>query len=170
MPPSTSPSTTSSHGRPSRTSPAPVPTPNPTPSNLLPPSSDPASIRIELVNNVVHPPFALVVAPSVNTADLKYTLKPQSNVTTGTAFQINFVGTSGQNTGIVAQSPQFTVAKVALSTTTASPTEGAGAASATASGAPAATTSGSAAGSVQVPAWAGAGAGVLAVGVAALLL
>jgi hypothetical protein len=62
----------------------------------------------------------MVIAPSVKTDDLKYTMKPQSNVTVGDSYQINFY--NGTTNAIIAQSGQFTVSKAAPNTTASAAT------------------------------------------------
>lgn len=130
-------------------------------------TSDPEAVKIQLVNNQINPPVALTVAEKVETKDLKYTLEPFSGAKTGKGYQINFVGVAGKNTGIVAQSNQFTIEKVAANETKATTTSASSGASATQTGAPAATTSASGNAAGNLKAW--GGAGVLALFVALLI-
>jgi hypothetical protein len=99
------------------------------------------------------PVQSLAIASSINTSDLKYTLKPQSNVTVGGTYQINFY--NGTTNSIIAQSGQFTVSKAAPNNT----------ATATASGAPSSTPSKAAGSTVN----GFSGAGLVAIGFAAMM-
>ncbi|KAF2669989.1 hypothetical protein BT63DRAFT_227387 [Microthyrium microscopicum] len=74
-------------------------------------STDPTSFELLLVSVNAYPVTSTVIATSVSTSDGKYSLKPQTDVTVGGMYRINFVNaTSG---AIMAQSGQFTVSKKA---------------------------------------------------------
>lgn len=71
-------------------------------------NTDPPTINIELVNFSKFPNFNKTIATNVQTS-AGFFVNPANNDDgqTGTGFQINFVGTQGDNLGIVAQSQQF---------------------------------------------------------------
>jgi hypothetical protein len=73
-------------------------------------STDAATFQIVLIDNNSNNSTTQVLAQSVNTADGKYSF---SNfvATPDTHYQINFVGNTITNSGILAQSQQFEVTK-----------------------------------------------------------
>ncbi|OJJ69628.1 hypothetical protein ASPBRDRAFT_45988 [Aspergillus brasiliensis CBS 101740] len=83
-------------------------------------STDPSTFDLYLVNNAVYPSVEKKVASNVDTSKGSYTVSGLSGVTDGNGYQINFLSTSTQNSGILAQSQQFTVEGGSSSTTTAS--------------------------------------------------
>ncbi|KAJ9143403.1 hypothetical protein NKR23_g6614 [Pleurostoma richardsiae] len=80
-------------------------------------SSDPTSFEIVLLDNSATPPTQKTIADSVKTSDGKYSF---TNFVTpvGTKYQINLVGSSKTNSGILAQSQQFEVTKSGVEPTT----------------------------------------------------
>ncbi|PWY74938.1 hypothetical protein BO83DRAFT_416758, partial [Aspergillus eucalypticola CBS 122712] len=83
-------------------------------------STDPTTFDLYLVNNAVYPTVDKKVASDVETSKGSYTVSGLSGVTDGSGYQINLVSTSSTNSGILAQSEQFTVEGGSSSTTTAS--------------------------------------------------
>lgn len=83
-------------------------------------SSDPTSFEIQLVNNAVNPSVAITIAPNVQTSAGSYDLKSVNGANPGQGYQINLISTDAQNSGILAQSGQFSVAAAGSSTTSAS--------------------------------------------------
>lgn len=73
-------------------------------------STDPSTFNLVLVNNHVNPSFKLAIASNVKSSSGSYTVSPQSGVSPGDGYQFNLESTDPQNTGILAQSQQFTVA------------------------------------------------------------
>ncbi|BCS11007.1 hypothetical protein ALUC_40347A [Aspergillus luchuensis] len=83
-------------------------------------STDPSTFDLYLVNNAVYPTVEKKVASDVDTSKGSYTVSGLSGVTDGSGYQINLLSTSSTNSGILAQSEQFTVEGGSSSTTTAS--------------------------------------------------
>ncbi|GAQ43654.1 hypothetical protein AtubIFM55763_005183 [Aspergillus tubingensis] len=83
-------------------------------------STDPSTFDLYLVNNAVYPTVEKKVASDVDTSKGSYTVSGLSGVTDGSGYQINLLSTSSTNSGILAQSEQFTVEGASSSTTTAS--------------------------------------------------
>ncbi|KAL7651845.1 hypothetical protein ACMYSQ_009176 [Aspergillus niger] len=85
-------------------------------------STDPTTFDLYLVNNAVYPTVEKKVASDVETSKGSYTVSDLSGVTDGSGYQINLLSTSSTNSGILAQSEQFTVegGSSSSSTTTAS--------------------------------------------------
>lgn len=83
-------------------------------------SSDPSSFQIQLVNFAVNPPVTQIIKDGVKTSDGSFSLDAVKGVNPGPGYQINLVSTSTQNSGILAQSGQFEVAKAGGTTTSAS--------------------------------------------------
>ncbi|KAL1985976.1 hypothetical protein VTN96DRAFT_7111 [Rasamsonia emersonii] len=83
-------------------------------------STDPSSFDIYLVNNAVYPPVNQLIAKNVETSKGSYTLDGLKNVPADKGYQINLQSDSPQNTGILAQSGQFSVVSAGSSTTSAS--------------------------------------------------
>ncbi|GKZ21930.1 hypothetical protein AbraIFM66951_007301 [Aspergillus brasiliensis] len=81
-------------------------------------STDPSTFDLYLVNNAVYPSVEKKVASNVDTSKGSYTVSGLSGVTDGNGYQINFLSTSTQNSGILAQSQQFTVEGGSSSSTT----------------------------------------------------
>ncbi|PWY72967.1 hypothetical protein BO70DRAFT_389274 [Aspergillus heteromorphus CBS 117.55] len=71
--------------------------------------TDPTSFNIYLVNNAIYPSVDTKLASDVETSKGSYTISSVSGVTDGDGYQINLMSDSTQNTGILAQSNQFTV-------------------------------------------------------------
>ncbi|RHZ66737.1 GPI anchored serine-threonine rich family protein [Aspergillus thermomutatus] len=82
-------------------------------------SSDPSSFDIYLVKMNSYPPVNKLVAENVKTSDGSYTIDGLS-VDSGSGYQVNFVSKDPQNTGILAQSQQFTVESSGSSTSSSS--------------------------------------------------
>ncbi|PYH37166.1 GPI anchored serine-threonine rich family protein [Aspergillus neoniger CBS 115656] len=82
-------------------------------------STDPSTFDLYLVNNAVYPTVEKKVASDVDTSKGSYTVSGLSGVTDGSGYQINLLSTSSTNSGILAQSEQFTVEGGSSSTTTA---------------------------------------------------
>jgi hypothetical protein len=116
-------------------------------------TTDVSSFGLSIVSVNSFPVTTIQIASSINTSDLKYTLKPQSNVTVGREYQINFYNQTTNS--IIAQSGQFNVSKAAPNTT----------ATATGSGTPSSTPSKGAGSTVTIF----SGAGLVAVGFAAMM-
>ncbi|KAK2015856.1 hypothetical protein LZ32DRAFT_125728 [Colletotrichum eremochloae] len=70
-------------------------------------SSDPKSFEIVLINQSSYPGVSQTIA-KVNAADGKYDLK-DVKVAAGDAYRINLVSTDPQNSGILAQSEEFSL-------------------------------------------------------------
>jgi hypothetical protein len=115
-------------------------------------ATDPSTFEITLISVNSFPVTSIVIADSVKASDLKYTMKPQSNVTVGGKYQIDF--NNATTNGIIAQSVQFNVSKAAPNTTPSSTTSN-----------PTSTPSKAAAATAKVY----SGAGLVAVGLAAFL-
>ncbi|KKY18700.1 putative extracellular conserved serine-rich protein [Phaeomoniella chlamydospora] len=85
-------------------------------------NTDPSTITIQLVNFASYPTVTETIASDVKTSDDKYTIKAGSISKTGTGFQINFIGTTSSNSGILAQSGDFNLTSSSSSTTSSSTT------------------------------------------------
>ncbi|KAK1724232.1 uncharacterized protein BDZ83DRAFT_579005 [Colletotrichum acutatum] len=114
-------------------------------------SSDPKSFEIVIVNQSGYPEVSETIA-TVQAADGKYELKG-AKVAAGDAYRINLVSVDPQNSGILAQSNEFSFtgsdvttgsATASASGTAASNASGSGTASGTATGSAASGTSTSA--------------------------
>lgn len=70
--------------------------------------TDPDTFKIVLINQSVYPETETVVADSVKTSDGSYTMSGV-DAAAGDDYQINFISTSSTNSGILAQSQQFSV-------------------------------------------------------------
>ncbi|OXV05919.1 hypothetical protein Egran_06315 [Elaphomyces granulatus] len=108
-------------------------------------NTDPSSFNIVLVNNHVNPSFKLAIASNVQSSSGSFTVSPQSGVSPGDGYQFNLESTDPKNTGILAQSQQFTVASSGSATSGGS----ASSASSTSSASAASDSAGSSATSVS---------------------
>jgi len=70
-------------------------------------NTDPSTFNLVLVNNAVFPTVQISVAQGVQTSAGSYSISGIKGVSAGNGYQINFVSTT--NSGILAQSQQFTV-------------------------------------------------------------
>ncbi|GJC97669.1 extracellular conserved serine-rich protein [Colletotrichum tabaci] len=99
-------------------------------------NTDPKEFEIVVVNQSGFPEVSTTIA-TVNSADGKYELK-DTDLAAGDRYRINFLSTDSQNTGILAQSEQFSL------TDDSDDTSSSASASATASASASASASGSA--------------------------
>ncbi|PYH89263.1 hypothetical protein BO71DRAFT_337030 [Aspergillus ellipticus CBS 707.79] len=72
-------------------------------------STDPTSFDLYIVNNAVYPSVDQKIASNVDTSKGSYSVSGLSGLTNGGGYQINLLSDSTQNSGILAQSNQFTV-------------------------------------------------------------
>ncbi|CRG84077.1 hypothetical protein PISL3812_01414 [Talaromyces islandicus] len=84
-------------------------------------NSDPTSFDIELVNEHVNPPVSKTIATNVQTSAGSYTFNSM-NAAVGEGYQINLISNEQQNTGILAQSPNFDVSEASGTSSTVSAT------------------------------------------------
>ncbi|TQN63893.1 UPF0619 GPI-anchored membrane protein [Colletotrichum shisoi] len=104
-------------------------------------STDPKEFEIVVVNQSGFPEVSTTIA-KVNSADGKYELK-DTDLAAGDRYRINFLSTDPQNSGILAQSEQFSL------TDDSDDTSSSGSSSATASASASASASGSASASAS---------------------
>ncbi|BDD62800.1 hypothetical protein MPDQ_006099 [Monascus purpureus] len=83
-------------------------------------STDPSTFDLYLVNMHVYPNVNTKIASGVKTSDGSYTIKGVSGITSGDDYQVNFLSDDPQNSGILAQSEQFSAEASSSSTTAAS--------------------------------------------------
>ncbi|KAK2033788.1 hypothetical protein LX32DRAFT_648978 [Colletotrichum zoysiae] len=106
-------------------------------------SSDPKTFEIVIVNQSSYPGVSQTIA-KVNAADGKYELK-DLKVAPGGSYRINLVSTDPQNSGILAQSEEFSL--TGSDDSSSAPASASATASASASGSASASATGSSSGS-----------------------
>ncbi|GKT42786.1 UPF0641 membrane protein [Colletotrichum spaethianum] len=111
-------------------------------------SSDPKSFEIVIVNQSGYPGVSETIA-KVNAADGKYELK-DPKVAAGDGYRINLVSTDPQNSGILAQSEQFTLTGDSDDTSSSASASATASASASGSASASASATGSSSGSATV--------------------
>ena len=132
--------------------------------NMLLSSGDAKKANLLLTNNVVNPPVKITLKEDIDTSSGSYKLPAQTDIKLNSNYKFQLVDSN--TTGILSESPQFTVLKVASEKPTASPTAS-GASGTTPTESPASTSS-KASGADKVGAW-GFGGLLVAAGFAALL-
>lgn len=89
-------------------------------------SSDPSSFSVQLVNMAVNPSVTVNIQDGVKTSDGSYTIKAGSvTPAEGKAYQINLVSKETNNSGILAQSQQFSVTSSASASSSTAPSSSA---------------------------------------------
>ena len=83
-------------------------------------SSDPTKFDIVVTNNNVNPPVKVTIAKDVSTSEGSYEIKKVSGIVPGGNYRINLESHEPQNSGILAQSGQFSIAESGGKTTLAS--------------------------------------------------
>jgi hypothetical protein len=76
-------------------------------------STDPTSVSIQLVNMNVNPPVSINIADNVRTSTDRFTVPAQSGLQPGNAYQFNIFNKNPNDVGILAQTQQFSITKVA---------------------------------------------------------
>jgi hypothetical protein len=127
-------------------------------------SGDAKKADLLLTNNAVNPPVTKVLKEDIDTSTGSYKLEPQTDITTGATYRFRFIDSN--TTGILSESAQFTINKVATEKPKPSTTTGSGATPAETSAG--ASSSAPASGAEKVGAW-GMGGLLVAAGFAALL-
>jgi hypothetical protein len=83
-------------------------------------STDPTSVSIQLVNMNVNPPVTINIADDVQTSADQFSVPAQSGIQPGDAYQFNIVNKNPNDVGILAQTQQFSITKVADSSSSSS--------------------------------------------------